>query len=78
MNYAVLMYATRHRDELLYNIYRMGKNSIDKGNKDTWTQYPKRIDEINELFKKIRRAAKPIQATIQYLKVGEETMPASR
>lgn len=52
MNYAVLMYATRHRDELLYNIYRMGKNSIDKGNKDTWTQYPKRIDEINELFKK--------------------------
>ncbi len=52
MNYAVLMYATRHRDELLYNIYRMGKNSIERGNKDTWTQYPKRIEEINELFKK--------------------------
>ncbi|MFZ9241317.1 MAG: peptidase, partial [Chitinophagaceae bacterium] len=28
LNYAVLMYAARHRDELLYNIYRMGKNSI--------------------------------------------------
>jgi len=52
MNYAVLMYATRHRDELLYNIYRMGKNSIEKGNRDNWTQYPKRIEEINELFKK--------------------------
>jgi hypothetical protein len=52
MNYAVLMYATRHRDELLYNIYRMGKNSIDKGRKDTWTQYPKRSDEITERFKK--------------------------
>jgi len=52
LNYAVLMYATRHRDELLYNIYRMGKNSIEKGNKDNWTQYPKRIEEINELFKK--------------------------
>jgi len=52
MNYAVLMYATRHRDELLYNIYRMGKNSIDKGRKDNWTQYPKRSDEITERFKK--------------------------
>lgn len=52
MNYAVLMYATRHRDELLYNIYRMGKNSIEKGRKDTWTQYPKRSDEITERFKK--------------------------
>ena len=26
INYAVLMYATRHRDELLYNIYKMGRN----------------------------------------------------
>ena len=52
MNYAVLMYATRHRDELLYNIYRMGKNSIEKGRKDTWTKYPKRSDEIIERFKK--------------------------
>ena len=52
MNYAVLMYATRHRDELLYNIYRMGKNSIEKGRKDTWTKYPKRSDEITERFKK--------------------------
>jgi hypothetical protein len=59
MNYAVLMYATRHRDELLYNIYRMGKNSIEKGNKDTWTQYPKRIEEINELFKKEQASKTP-------------------
>lgn len=59
MNYAVLMYATRHRDELLYNIYRMGKNSIEKGSRDTWTQYPKRIEEINELFKKEQASKNP-------------------
>ena len=52
MNYAVLMYASRHRDELLFNIYRMGKNAIEKGSKDSWTHYPKHADAINELFKK--------------------------
>jgi hypothetical protein len=52
INYAVLMYATRHRDELLYNIYKMGRNSIEKGGTDTWTQYPKRSDAITELYKK--------------------------
>lgn len=52
INYAVLMYATRHRDELLYNIYKMGRNSIEKGKTDTWTQYPKRSDAITELYKK--------------------------
>ena len=46
------MYATRHRDELLYNIYKMGRNSIEKGGTDTWTQYPTRSDAITELYKK--------------------------
>ena len=50
LNYAVLDYATRYRDELLYNIYRMGRNSIERGSKDTWTLSPKRIDEINRLY----------------------------
>ncbi|MBC7417618.1 MAG: peptidase, partial [Pedobacter sp.] len=35
LNYAVLNYAQRHSDELLFNIYQMGKNSIDRGSKDT-------------------------------------------
>ena len=61
INYAVLMYATRHRDELLYNIYKMGRNSIEKGGTDTWTQYPKRSDAITELYKK-ELPAKPAAA----------------
>jgi hypothetical protein len=49
LNYAVLDYAVRYRDELLYNIYRMGRNSIERGQQDHWTLSPKRIDEINRL-----------------------------
>ncbi|MBN8836718.1 MAG: peptidase [Sphingobacteriia bacterium] len=50
LNYAVLMYAVRHKDELLYNIYKMGKNSIERGEKDNWTLSPKRSAEITKLF----------------------------
>ncbi|GAB4032226.1 M14 family metallopeptidase [Spirosoma gilvum] len=50
LNYAVLDYATRHRDELLFNIYRMGKNSIERGSQDTWSLSPKKIDAINTAF----------------------------
>ncbi|MBB5284589.1 hypothetical protein HNQ92_002732 [Rhabdobacter roseus] len=52
LNWAVLNYAARHRDELLYNIYHMGKSSIERGSKDYWTPYPSRIDAITESIKK--------------------------
>jgi hypothetical protein len=42
-NRAVLDYASRNRETLLMNIYRMGRNSIDRGNRDSWTITPKRI-----------------------------------
>jgi hypothetical protein len=50
LNYAVLDYAVRYRDELLFNIYKMGRNSIQRGSEDHWTLSPKRIDEINRLY----------------------------
>ena len=37
LNYAILDYASRFGDQLLMNIYKMGKNSIEKGNQDHWT-----------------------------------------
>jgi hypothetical protein len=46
LNYAVLDYAARYRNQLLYNIYRMGQNSIERGNADHWTFYPRFIDTI--------------------------------
>lgn len=36
-NWAVMDYASRNKDHLLFNIWRMGKNSIEKGSTDTWT-----------------------------------------
>jgi hypothetical protein len=51
LNYAVLDYASRYRDELLFNIYEMGHNSIQRGSEDYWTLSPKRIDQIEKLSK---------------------------
>lgn len=57
LNYAVLNYAQRYGDELLYNIYQMGRNSIERGSKDTWSFSPKKIDAINEAYQKDRKPA---------------------
>src|SRR5262249_28130322 len=45
-NRAILDYASKNRETLLYNFYRMGANSIERGNRDTWTITPKRIDAL--------------------------------
>jgi hypothetical protein len=42
LNRAVLDYASRMRENLLFNIYTMGKHSIERGSKDTWTANPRR------------------------------------
>ena len=42
-NRAILDYASREREHLLYDTYRMAKNSIDRGSEDSWTVTPKRI-----------------------------------
>lgn len=58
LNYAVLNYATRYRDELLFNIYRMGKNSIERGSKDYWTVSAKSVELINTSYQNdLRRTA---------------------
>lgn len=45
-NRAVLDYASRYREILLYNIYRMGQNSIERGSRDHWTIEPAQIDAV--------------------------------
>ncbi len=50
LNYAVLDYAARNSDHLLYNIYKMGRNSIERGSADYWTPYPARFDEIRSAY----------------------------
>ncbi|MBL0171225.1 MAG: peptidase [Gemmatimonadaceae bacterium] len=46
LNRAVLDYASRLRENTLYNFYSMGKTSIERGNRDTWTANPRRISEV--------------------------------
>src|SRR6185369_9822500 len=42
-NRAVLDVASRYRETFLYNIYQMGRNSIERGSTDSWTVTPKRV-----------------------------------
>jgi Zinc carboxypeptidase len=47
-NYAILDIASKRHEDFLYNMYKMGKNSIDKGNRDNWTIHPTRIAAARE------------------------------
>ena len=49
-NWAVMDYASRNKDILLYNIWRMGRNSVEKGSEDSWTVRPADIYAAAEEF----------------------------
>ncbi len=42
-NRAILDLASRYREDLLFNFWRMGRNSVERGEKDTWTTTPNTI-----------------------------------
>jgi hypothetical protein len=45
-NRGVLDIASKMRENFLFNFYRMGKNSIERGSADTWTPRPHRLIAI--------------------------------
>ncbi len=47
-NRAVLDIASKLRDDFLFNIWRMGMSSIERGNRDHWTLSPARIQAVEE------------------------------
>ncbi|MGD0497461.1 MAG: M14 metallopeptidase family protein [Bryobacteraceae bacterium] len=47
-NRAILDIASRYRETWLYNIYQMGRNSIQRGSTDNWTITPQRIAALKE------------------------------
>ena len=55
-NYAVFDIASRRRDEFLYGIYDMGRNSIEKGSKDSWTVTPTMIAAVDSAVARERGA----------------------
>jgi len=52
LNKAILDYASRNKEILLYNRYLMGKNAIEKGNKDSWTIHPKIVQDVKNKIQK--------------------------
>jgi hypothetical protein len=58
-NRAVLDFASRYRETLLYNAYRMGKNSIERGSRDSWTVTPKRIEALEAAASKEQNETSP-------------------
>jgi hypothetical protein len=55
-NYAVLDIASRYRETFLFNIWRMGMNSIERGRKDTWTVTGPEVDMLRAAADSARRA----------------------
>jgi hypothetical protein len=56
-NRAVLDIASRQRENLLYNFYRMGRNSIERGSRDSWTVTPSDIEAVKAAIAKDRGTA---------------------
>lgn len=47
-NRAILDLAAKRKEDFLFNIYRMAKNSIERGSRDHWTINPRRIDAVQK------------------------------
>ena len=45
-NRAVMDIASKYREDFLFNAWRMGRNSIDRGSRDSWTLKPVRVDAV--------------------------------
>ncbi len=50
---ATLDFASRQRENLLYNIYTMGKHSIERGSRDNWTANYRRIQATGATWESI-------------------------
>ncbi|MCC6317584.1 MAG: peptidase [Gemmatimonadaceae bacterium] len=59
-NYAVFDIASKRREDFLFNIYRMGKNMIDRGNRDSWTTTPTEVANLQAKIAADRAAANAV------------------
>ncbi|HWQ32610.1 MAG TPA: M14 metallopeptidase family protein [Blastocatellia bacterium] len=53
-NRAVLDVASKHREDFLFNIYRMGRNAIERGSRDHWTITPHEVADAQAAYAKDR------------------------
>jgi hypothetical protein len=64
LNYAVLDYASRNREHLLFNIWKMGRNAIEAGSRDHWTLGPRLADSVLSAWRKDQKERTPVPETI--------------
>ncbi|MEO5903099.1 MAG: M14 metallopeptidase family protein, partial [Gemmatimonadaceae bacterium] len=74
-NRAVMDVASKYREDFLFNAYRMGKNSINRGSTDTWTLTPDKVAAVKKVFDKNRAARTPASAE-DYIRILHQ--PAQR
>ncbi|MEH3107847.1 MAG: M14 family metallopeptidase [Sphingomonas fennica] len=55
MSRAILDYASRNREVVLYNRYVMGRNQIRMGSEDSWVVTPKRIEALKAAAEKEKK-----------------------
>ena len=75
-NYAVLNYAARNRDELLFNIWHMGANSIARGSRDHWTQSPKRVEAMRAAAAAPTKPGETDDASYRFASQSGSAIPA--
>ncbi len=56
-NMAILDLASKRHEDFLYNMYKMARNAVDKGNRDNWTIHPKRIEAAREAIEAAQAGA---------------------
>ena len=75
LNYAVMDYAARNHEHLLYNIYLMGKTSMQAGSEDHWTITPDRINSITSAYEKDQKNKKRADSTNNQNRGNQGTIP---
>lgn len=55
-NRAVLDVASKNKEEFLFNRWKMGHDEIQKGSRDSWTIWPKRVAALEDSMAKARTA----------------------
>jgi hypothetical protein len=54
-NYAVLDVASRNRQLMLYNIWRMGMDAIERGSRDSWTHQPGAVASLTDAMLEVQQ-----------------------
>ena len=65
LNRAVMDYASRQREIVLFNRYIMGRNSIERGSRDHWTIWPRTVYEVTREAAKDPNAAEQLRPTFR-------------